>query len=410
MVKISKNKQWLVNGLLVLGSLGFALAIVEIALRILGIGYPSFYQVDPQRGHALIANFSARWNHEGNGWVSINTQGLRDRHYEVEKPANTYRIVVLGDSFSEAIQVNEGETYWSEIERNLNSCPGLEGKTVEVINFGVGDYGTAQQYLTLKHHALAYQPDVVLLQIFTGNDLVNNSRALSPGDRLSPFWEKVGNQWQMNDDFKETNAYQRRASVPRRLVYGLINRVRLLQVLNEAKRLAVTRQPLTTTNNADVDIIAALDFDPNLYQEPPNAEWQNAWLATESLVTAIGHISRKNNADFLAVVISNPPQVYPDRQIRERLMKLGAKDLFYPGQRLEALGEKQGFSVLSLAPILQTKAEQNELFFHGFSNTMLGVGHWNEQGHQLAGQLIGDRLCPMLNPAPQTKTKAEETP
>ena len=33
---------------------------------------------------------------------------------------------------------------------------------------------------------------------------------------------------------------------------------------------------------------------------------------------------------------------------------------------------------------------------HGFANTKLGTGHWNETGHQLAGQLIADRLCDLI--------------
>lgn len=82
MTKSPQKKQWLANALLVLGSLGFAVVVAEVALRLMGIGYPSFYQVDPQRGHSLIPNFSSRWTHEGNGLVRINADGLRDRHYE----------------------------------------------------------------------------------------------------------------------------------------------------------------------------------------------------------------------------------------------------------------------------------------------------------------------------------------
>ncbi|MBE9241132.1 SGNH/GDSL hydrolase family protein [Synechocystis salina] len=396
MAKSPQNKQWLANTLLVLGSLGFAVVVAEVALRLMRVSYPSFYQVDPQRGHSLIPNFTARWTHEGNGLVSINSDGLRDRHYEKEKPADAYRIVVLGDSFSEAIQVNEDETYWSAIEKNLASCAGLTGKTVEVINFGVGDYGTAQEYLTLRHHAIEYQPDLVLLQIFTGNDIVNNSRQLSPGDRLAPFWEEMEGKWQMKLDFRETMAYQRRDSAPRRLLYGLINRVRLLQVLNEAKRQWVTQRTLTTQQQANTDIIPALDFDVNLYREPTDPAWEQAWAATESLITATSQLSREEKADFLAVVISNPPQVYPDRQVREQLKQLGAENLFYPDQRLAQLGQKENFAVLTLAATMQQKADAEQSYWHGFDNTIPGVGHWNIQGHQLAGQLIGDRLCQMV--------------
>ncbi|MFM1842423.1 MAG: hypothetical protein RLZZ490_1159, partial [Cyanobacteriota bacterium] len=315
-----------------------------------------------------------------------------------DKPENTYRIVVLGDSFSEAIQVNADQTFWSEIERRLPNCEALAGKNIEVINFGVGDYGTAQAYMTLKHQALNYQPDLVLLEIFTGNDLVNNSQALSPGDRLSPFWQEVDGKWQMNMDFKETDTYQRRDGFARRFVFALINHSRLLQVLNEAKRVFVTRQTLTTQKSDQTDIIPALDFDVNLYQEPSSPEWQQAWAATESLIAQINQASQANNADFVAVTISNPPQVYPDRQVREKLKQLGAENLFYPDQRIAQFGQSQGIEVITLAPILQQKADQTGTYWHGFDNTIMGTGHWNEKGHQLAGELIGDRLCQRLTP------------
>ncbi|MGA1622534.1 MAG: SGNH/GDSL hydrolase family protein [Synechocystis sp.] len=394
--KVSSLKPVLINASLVLGSMVFALGMVEITLRILGIGYPSFYEVDPHRGHRLIPNMTARWRHEGNGLVKINAEGLRDRHYEVEKPPQTYRIVVLGDSFSEAIQLDADKTFWSEMERRLPDCAALAGKTVEVINFGVGDYGTTQAYMTLKHQALSYQPDLVLLALFTGNDLVNNSQALSPGDRLSPFWQPVDGQWQMNMDFKDTDTYRRRDSFARRFVFGLINHSRLLQVLNEAKRVLVTRQTLTTQSSEQTDIIPALDFDVNLYQDPTSPPWQLAWSATESLIAKINQESQAHQADFVTVTLSNPPQVYPDRQVRQRLSALGAKNLFYPDQRIANFGQRQGIEVITLAPLFQQQADQTGTYWHGFDNTLMGVGHWNENGHQLAGEVISDRLCQRL--------------
>ncbi len=396
MGKTNKIKPWLVNGLLLIISFSVAIAVLEIALRLLGIGYPSFYDVDKKRGHALIPNMSARWNHEGNGWVSINADGLRDRAYDKPKPENHYRIVVLGDSFSEAIQVDAAAAYWNVLEQQLSGCPSLAEKTVEVINFGVGDYGTAQQYLTLQEKALAYQPDLVLLQIFTGNDLVNNSRALSPGDRLSPFWEQVNGQWQMNFDFNQTATFQRRDSWQRRTLFWFINRSRLLQVLNETKRLLVTRRGLTHQPPSDGDVIPILDFDVNLYQPPTNEVWQQAWAATESLLTQIQQTSVKNNADFVAVTLSNPPQVYPDPEVRARLQAMGAQDLFYPDQRLAQFGERQSIDVITLAPQLQQQADATQTYWHGFDNTLPGVGHWNQQGHQFAAELISKKLCQRL--------------
>ncbi|MEM8781107.1 MAG: SGNH/GDSL hydrolase family protein, partial [Cyanobacteria bacterium P01_G01_bin.49] len=158
MFNFKKLKPLGVNLLLGLSSVVFALGVGEIALRIVGISYPSFYQADPYRGHALIPGVSGWWNHEGKGWVSVNQQGLRDRDYSVKKPPNTFRIAVLGDSFAEAIQVNAEETFWSLMEKQLPQCERFDQQKIEVINFGVGDYGTAQELMTLKHHVVNYSP------------------------------------------------------------------------------------------------------------------------------------------------------------------------------------------------------------------------------------------------------------
>ena len=38
-------------------------------------------------------------------------------------------------------------------------------------------------------------------------------------------------------------------------------------------------------------------------------------------------------------------------------------------------------------------ALNNNVFFHGFSNTQLGTGHWNKEGHNFASNLISQTLC-----------------
>jgi len=52
--------------------------------------------------------------------------------------------------------------------------------------------------------------------------------------------------------------------------------------------------------------------------------------------------------------------------------------------------------VLNLAPAFQSFADEHHVYLHGFADTKLGMGHWNEAGHHLAGQLIADRLCDLI--------------
>jgi hypothetical protein len=59
--------------------------------------------------------------------------------------------------------------------------------------------------------------------------------------------------------------------------------------------------------------------------------------------------------------------------------------------------------VLNLAEIFQRYAEQHNLFLHGF-DPKPGWGHWNKQGHHLAGKTIAEKLCRdiMANGLPRT--------
>jgi hypothetical protein len=81
------------------------LLLSELTLRAVGFSEPSLYVPDERRGHALLPGAKGWWRSEGEAYVRINSRGLRDREHDVEKPAGTLRIAVIGDSFAEALQV-----------------------------------------------------------------------------------------------------------------------------------------------------------------------------------------------------------------------------------------------------------------------------------------------------------------
>ncbi|MDP6060048.1 MAG: hypothetical protein QGH33_14205, partial [Pirellulaceae bacterium] len=89
--------------LLVCGGLLIGLLLTEVMLRVLGIAYPLPYLPDVYVGSRLQPGFSAWFTEEGRAYVQINRAGFRDREHELKKPADTFRIAVLGDSFAEAV-------------------------------------------------------------------------------------------------------------------------------------------------------------------------------------------------------------------------------------------------------------------------------------------------------------------
>ena len=103
------------------------------------------------------------------GRVEINRWGFRGRDWEIQKPAGTKRIAILGDSYGFGQGVDDEQTFASQLETMLNAVPGRKN-TFEVMNFAAPGYDTGHEVKVLEHHALQFHPDLVLLQFFL-NDL-----------------------------------------------------------------------------------------------------------------------------------------------------------------------------------------------------------------------------------------------
>jgi hypothetical protein len=95
---------------------------------------------------------------------TTNSQGMRDREYDLEKPANVYRIALLGASIDMGWGVATPDTYENLLEDWLNAEAVRRGSSrrFEILNFAVPAYGPAQRYEVFHRKALPYRPDFVL--------------------------------------------------------------------------------------------------------------------------------------------------------------------------------------------------------------------------------------------------------
>lgn len=152
-----------------------------LALLLLGLRawlFPStqwIYLYEPgheETGHRYIYDSTLGWrnipNWQGTTFgqpLSINSKGLRDREYSYTKPRGTRRILVLGDSYTWGYGVGNRSIYTEVMEDKL-----LKEGSWQVLNAGVSGWGTDQQYLFLKEEGFRYDPDIVVVSFFFGND------------------------------------------------------------------------------------------------------------------------------------------------------------------------------------------------------------------------------------------------
>lgn len=370
-------------------STAVALALAETALRAAGFAAPSFYTRDFQRGGVLRPGAAGLWTREGRDFVRISSRGLRDREHALAKPPGTLRVAVLGDSYAEAMQLPMAQAFWAVLERELAGCASLAGRPVEVINFGVSGYGTAQELLALRYAAWDYSPDVVVLAFVTGNDVRNNSRALE-GDPDRPYFVERGGRLVLDEGFRARHPPPWRLRL-RDAAAAVVNEVRLLQLLKAAAGAA--RSPVAADGGGRG---GEAGLDDAVYAPPRTPEWDSAWRVTEALLGEMADEVRQHGARLLVATLSNPSQVHPDPAARAAYARrLGVEDLSYPDRRVAAACGRLGVPVLTLAPPLAAHAGRSCEFLHGFGDRP-GSGHWNERGHRLAGELIAAEVCRLL--------------
>ena len=106
---------------------------------------------------------------EFNFEVNFNSEGLRDVDDPLDKPNNEYRIIALGDSYTEGVGAAISETWFNVLEKNMNNHATDTSFHINVINGGKSGSDPFFCYVLLKERLINYQPDMVILAMNTSD-------------------------------------------------------------------------------------------------------------------------------------------------------------------------------------------------------------------------------------------------
>ena len=293
--------------------------------------------------------------------IEINPLGFHDREHAFERSGDELRVVVAGDSFSEAAQLPIEQVWWSlagdQIQEEL-------GRPVEVINCGMAGVGTATEWATYRKLGRRYEPDVVLLPIYLENDVIDNSHELQGEPDHGLFYELRGGEL-ATLDLPPTSG--RGESLLWRSSHLLRLVGRMLYVRAEAAHR--------------IDVGGGYPRDLQIYLADPPPAWQSGWELTGALVRAMARDVEADGSLLLATVIPGKAQVEPARwqALLEAYPPMAAEswDLAGPGRRMGAILDGAGIPWLDLAPAVTGAAEP--LYFDADI-------HWTPLGNRVAGE------------------------
>ena len=414
----------IIAGLLLAGfSLIATLLLLEAGVRLLHLAPPAespgwfWKSPDPDTGWSLQPGAQGRWfnpRYEYDVDVTINSQGLRDvDRPTVEKPSDTFRILLLGDSYVEGLRVPLNQTFGKVLEARLNAYAPAKLR-YEVVPAGVSGWGTDQQLLWFRKYGAAYQPDLVLLAFFPGNDFQNNAEPLevvNMGRVMKPFFHMengaLATRYFPFDPAAVPHPPKRETEAG--LAAGDLPDPARAQWLQEHSALARLVTPMLATaapglsrtlarrgwiepGQAAADVPA--DYIPvayGVYHQPPAAEWVESFELTEALVSELHSAATSAGAGFAIVSTTAPEQVYPDRwqqQLAENpAMQGDSWDTEQPNRVLRELADRLAVPYLDLLPVFREQAQAAPTPLH-----LSHDGHWTPAGERLAGESLADFL------------------
>lgn len=354
----------------------------EAATRILPLVFPlfrsaRFRQYDSRLGVSLIPNthvLHRRGCFEGE--VKINQWGMRDRSRTIENPDRHFRITLLGDSIIEGVHVRPDEVMNIRMEALLRAKGYADA---EVLNFGIAGIGTTQELLIYQENVRRFHPDLVVV-MFCSNDVMNNSSVVeskaygihtwyAPYFHLGPHGELV------------LVPVQRRAlGGPRSF---LESHSALLYYLERI--WARVNLPLYTWEGVPMYF--------GVFGDPPDAEWANAWLITERVLTLLNETVSRDGPRF--IVLDLPDTYRIDPQWRKRLQsELGKIPPSFRAdnveKRLGQIASRNNIPLDVLGPYFESYRDKHALQWPFFSLTC--DPHFSALGHEVCAEAIVEKL------------------
>ncbi len=294
-----------------------------------------------------------------------------------------FRILALGDSYTEAFALDLPLSWPKQLERQLTS-PGV-GQRHEVVNMGRSAMGTGTEYLEYLAEGRKYKPDVVIL-LFVPNDFTDNSRALNHS--LQPYFYLSGGRLESDTSFTQSRVYQFQ---------------KLIQPLKQSYHLVRFGAEVYYRVSARLQLRSQQPGRPSSGEEVLTEEEQGAVELTERILLELARAVQRDGGRFVLVIGTSLAEVNwrPSPGAAADAHALLTSET---SQIISTFAEREGLNYLDLGPVLAEYSREHRTWIHGCDENG-GAGHWSRAGQTEAAQAIGRFLLEkglVTNPAAQS--------
>lgn len=400
--RISKLRTKFLYVILIAGGVMFGLVLLELGLRMLALTgdrvstFGDTYVCSPTIGWFGRPNYQTFYvRDEFAHPIQLNSNGMYDTEHSLKKGDDTFRILLVGDSFTEALQVNETQTAHQLLENLLNEHLENDEKSFEVISTAVSGWGTGQQLLYYREQAHLYKPDLVVLLFFIGNDLTENlpgyALTIDNFNCFTPYFPVCNGQLDPQPWYYVPGlnpAWEQCSTAYKRLTAGL-HQLRYYSYLVAAldPLLIPWKERRMFGNEYTLPYIA-------LYVPEESEEERYAWQVTERLLTQFDQEVTESGTGFAVAYFGSREVAWLHQFDPAQLETLYQTDPHLrgaepdrPNRRLMNFFQNQDIPALDLQPVIINKMNQTGTELYWTIDR-----HWTAKGNQVVAQALFDWL------------------
>jgi hypothetical protein len=368
--------------------------------------YPRYldrFQADGLLGGRLVPNFllilpPLRPTGSGDSsglekpfWLMTDEQGFPPvarvgHHYLVQKPADVFRVIMLGGSTVEGIGVSSPlESLPSKLQLLLEREFPRSSKQIEVINAGISGFSSDQEYLFLIADLLRYKPDLVIA--YDGwNDAHLLRLAIEGGPRTHPYRSvsQENNEDRVNASFSPSGSFR---------LFATITAGRTLDYLSHFATFRLVHSSIRRLTDRFEPMNNAAQHDP-AFRDEPSVEAAHFYIENRERMLFIAKQSGFHFASFLQPIIGIDGKSYSATESRFVAH-------LHPQIANELIKQEREVFYQTVRPLLSEFAATNEVTgafcmadistssFAGVTDTVyVDSGHLLANGNELVAQRI----------------------
>lgn len=351
--------------LLSVAAVFLTLILLEGVFRLFDIG------LGPLSGKGLfvedkILGYRLKKNYYYDGEQITNSYGLHDDEFPLQKKPREKRILILGDSFTYGF-TDFKDTYPQQLEKLLSQDSPVN--PVQVINAGIPVYGLGQELEFLRGDGFQFQPEIVILGLFVGNDFTDftGNLACVDGELID------------HNVLENYSGFWGRLRLHTRIQFERLHLVRFLE----------DREWLEVSGLSEQESVLTIQHEryplllPNWYEKNYGAE---RWKVTCETLRRFRDLCRSRGVLFLLLIIPDMNQV--DYKVLEEVVRrsgFGSMEAVadLPQRHLREFCGHESIPYLDVLLDFQEASLFKQLYLPNDT-------HFNSKGNKLLATLLRD--------------------